>query len=151
MPELKTSLKIGSMRWVLTGVGGGAGLAIGLAAFRAIQARPEFLPQLVNGGFLGFAAVVVGMMVASSKADKFMDRFMGAYERQNKNGELLAVNVGALVSNQSQERRETDLLVNHMARTHDKISEQYGEILGRLDELKGMQNVKRAPLAGAQE
>ena len=132
MSELRTSLSIGKAKWVLAGVGGGAGVAIGVAAIRAVTARPEFLPQLLNGQFLFFAALLVGMVIASRKGDAFL----AMHERQIIAQEQLTANVGALVSNQSQERRETDLLVNHMARTHEKIAGQYDEILGRLDELK---------------
>jgi len=132
LSEIRTSLAVGKAKWVLAGVGGGAGVAIGVAAIRALTTRPEFLPQLVNGGGLGFAALVVGIVVLRAELRDFnATQRLSAVAQQE-----LASNVGSMISNQSQERRETDLLVNHMARTHDKISTQYGEILGRLDELK---------------
>lgn len=134
MSELKTSLKLGGAKLALSAAGGGAGLAIGIAAIKGLMQRPEFLPQIVNGGGLGFAAMVVGIVVLRAELRDFnATQRLSAVAQQE-----LAANVGAMISNQSQERRETDLLVNHMARTHEKISVQYGEILGRLDELKGL-------------
>lgn len=132
MSELKTSLTLGKVKWIFAGAGGGAGLALGIKAISAVMQRPEFLPQLLNGGFLFFAVLVVGMVMASKKADAFV----AMHERTVVAQEQLAANVGALVNSQSQERRETDLLVNHMARTTNKIAVQYDEIMGRLDELK---------------
>ncbi len=127
MSELKTTLTLGKVRWVLAGAGGGAGVAIAIAAMKALTTRPEFLPQLVNGGFLGFAAVVVGMIVVSRKADVFV----AAHLRQVIAQEQLALNVGALVAKDTQREREQELLLNHLTRTNETILE-------RLDELKDL-------------
>ncbi|HLZ93360.1 MAG TPA: hypothetical protein VKQ28_16770 [Candidatus Acidoferrum sp.] len=127
MSELRTSLAIGKARWVLAGAGGGAGLAVGLAAVRSLTARPEFLPQLLNGGFLYFSVLVVGMVIASKK----MDTFTAMHERTVVAQEQLASNVGALVAKDTQREREQELLLNHLTRTNETILE-------RLDELKAL-------------
>jgi hypothetical protein len=102
-------------------------LAIGLAAIKALTTRPELLPQLLNGGFLYFAVLVVGMVIASKK----MDTFTAMHERTVVAQEQLATNVGALVAKDSQREREQDLLLNHLTRTNETI-------LQRLDELKAL-------------
>jgi hypothetical protein len=117
MSELKTSLKLGRARWAFAGAGGGVGVAIGLATIKAVTTRPEFVPQLLNGGFLYFAVLVVGMVIASKK----MDTFTAMHERTVVAQEQLATNVGALVAKDTQREREQELLLNHLAKTHDTI------------------------------
>src|SRR5690242_13840805 len=63
MSELKTSFRMKSLQWTLGAFGGGAGVVLGIAGIRAMIARPEFLPQLLSGGFLGFSALIVGMVI----------------------------------------------------------------------------------------
>ncbi len=124
MSELRTSLTLGKVRWVLAGAGGGAGVAIGIAAIRALTARPEFLPQLLGGGFLGFSTVIVGLVIFSKKADVFQATQIRAVVAQ----EQLAHNVGNLVTKITlrdeafeQRAREQDITLNHLARQSDEI------------------------------
>ena len=124
MSELKTSLKVRGLQWTLGAFGGGAGLVLGVAAIKALMARPEFLPQLLSGGFLGFSALVVGMMIASRKADAFL----AAHVRSVVAAEQLSTNVGDLVTKISardealeQRAREQELTLNHLARQSDEI------------------------------
>jgi hypothetical protein len=124
MADVKTSFKTKSWQWTLGAFGGGAGLVLGIAAIKALMARPEFVPQLLSGGFLGFSALIVGMMIASRKADAFLS----AHVRSVVASEQLAHNVGELVTKIStrdealeQRAREQELTLNHLARQSDEI------------------------------
>jgi hypothetical protein len=122
MPDLKTSLKAKTVQWVLAFAGGGAGLILGMAAIEAFRARPEFLPQLVGGGGLWFAALVVGMVMFRSE----MKSFNAVQTRSVVAQERLAENVGGLVEKIAlrdeaveQRAREQELTLNHLARQVD--------------------------------
>jgi hypothetical protein len=124
MSELKTSFRMKSLQWTLGAFGGGAGVVLGIAGIRAMIARPEFLPQLLSGGFLGFSALIVGMVIASKKADAFQASHIRSVVAQ----EHLAQNVGNLVMKIStrdealeQRAREQELTLNHLARQCDEI------------------------------
>ncbi len=51
------------VKHVLQGLGGGGALGIVLVAIKAIENRPEFLPQLVSGQVLMFAFGVVALVM----------------------------------------------------------------------------------------
>jgi len=122
--ELRTTLKAGKFRWALAGLGGGAGVTIGVAAIQAIRYRPEFVPLLLNGGFLFFAALIFAMVLIDRKAD----RFLAVQERTVSAAELLATNLGGLAAKMvlrdeamEQRARELELTINHQARQSDEI------------------------------
>lgn len=124
MADVKTSVRTKSFQWALGAFGGGAGLVLGVAAIRALISRPEFVPQLLSGGFLGFSALIIGMVIASKKADAFAATQLRAVIAQ----EELAHNVGNLVTKISardeameQRAREQELTLNHLARQCDEI------------------------------
>lgn len=116
MSEIKTSVAIGKVRLAVAAAGGGAGLAIGVAAIRAVTTRPEFLPQLLNGQFLFFSALVVGMVIASRKGDTFI----AMNERNVIAQEKMAANVGALVTRDDSRERRLDLLLGELTRTSER-------------------------------
>jgi len=120
LPEVTTSIQGRNVRWVLTAAGSGAGIVLGLAGIKVLVTRPEFLPQLVSGGGLWFAALAIGMVMFRSE----MRNFNSMQERHVVAQERLAENVGALVSKDDQRAREQDLLLNHLARQSDKILEE---------------------------
>jgi hypothetical protein len=136
LAEFSTRGKIGPVKWALTGLGGGAGLALGLAAMKLIQERPEFLPQLLNSGFLFFTALVVGMVVASRKADAFVAMSHAMQERSVVANERLAQSVGDLALKDDQRAREQEITLNHLARKSEQHSTQNEEILKLLKEVK---------------
>jgi len=139
MSELKTSVTWKNFRFALVGLGGGAGVAFGIAALKALQARPEFLPQLLSGGFLGFAALMLGMVM-------FREPFKTLIAVQERNvtaQEQLAHNVGGLVTKitmrdeeMEQRAREHELTLNHLARQSDKLHRQGEEILEEIGQLR---------------
>src|SRR6266704_2472976 len=119
-----SSVRFGKFRWALAGLGGGAGAVIGVAAIKAVSARPEFLPLLLNGGFLFFAALIFAMVLIDRKAE----RFLAVQERTVSAAELLAVNLGGLAAKMvlrdeamEQRARELELTINHQARQSDEI------------------------------
>jgi N-acyl-D-aspartate/D-glutamate deacylase len=134
------------MQWTLGAFGGGAGLVLGIAAIKALMSRPEFVPQLVSGGFLGFAALTIGMLIFNRQ----FQSFIAMQERTALAQEQLATNVGALVSKinlrdeaMEQRLREQELTLNHLARQADKNAAELGvlrtsseEILGHLGQMR---------------
>jgi len=120
MEEKKSSL----LKWALGSVGGGAGVTIAISAVNALKERPEFVPQLLSSGFLGFAALTVGMVMFNRQ----FQSFNAMQERHVIAQEALAQNVGALVSKNSEEARELELTVNHLARQSDQILDELRRI-----------------------
>jgi len=129
MPDLKTSLKTKSLQWTLGAFGGGAGLVLGVAAIKAVMTRPEFLPQLLNGGFLGFAALIFGMVIF----DKKSERFLAVQERTVIAQEQLAANVGALVDKDSTRERRMDLLLGELTRNSESTASSVKRIEDWID------------------
>jgi len=131
MPELKTSVRWKNFRWAFAGLGGGAGVAVGIAAIKALTARPEFLQQLLSGGFLGFTALTIGMVMFRKQFAEFnvmQGRHAAAQEQ-------LALNVGNLVAKISlqdeataQRDREREITLNHLARKMDETFEHVVEL-----------------------
>ena len=112
------------LKWGLGALGGGAGISLGFAGIEALRARPEFLPQLLSSGVLGFAALVVGMVIFRSE----LKNFNCLQLRNAVAQEQLAAGVSALAAKDDQRAREQELTLNHLARQSDQI----------LSELKSM-------------
>jgi hypothetical protein len=107
----------------LAAFGGGAGVTVGVAVIELLKARPEFLTQLLNGGILSFAALMVGMVMFR----KQFDSFNASQERHVVAQERLAENVGGLVQKIAvrdealeQKTREQEITLNHLARQMDE-------------------------------
>jgi hypothetical protein len=113
-----------ALKWGAGAAGGGAGAMLGYEAIKAVSARPEFLPQLLSSGVLGFAALVVGMVIFRKQFESFnatQQRHAGAQEQ-------LAANVGALVGKDDQRAREQDIMLDHLSRTSDRILTELREL-----------------------
>ena len=124
MGEATSSIRMGKFRWVLAGIGSGAGATIAIAAIQAARYRPEFVPQLLNGGFLFFAALIFAMVLIDRKAE----RFLSVQGRTVLAQELLAENLGGLAVKMvlrdeaaEQRARELEITINHLARQSDEI------------------------------
>lgn len=104
--------------------GGGAGVTVGVAIIELLKARPEFLTQLLNGGMLSFAALMVGMVMFRRQFDGFNANQLRNVIAQEK----LAANVGALVAKDDERAREQDLLLDHLASQSDKILQHLQEM-----------------------
>jgi hypothetical protein len=122
--ELKVLRAKGVLAWVLGFFGGGAGVTIAYAAIRAVQGHPDFLPQLLSGGGLWFASLMIGMVVAQRQ----FSAFNAMQERGIVAQERLAANVGALVNKDEQRAREQELTLNHLARQSDEILKHLAEL-----------------------
>jgi hypothetical protein len=129
--EISTRGRFGKLEWALTGLGGGAGLAVGIAAIKAIASHPEFLPQLLNGGFLYFAALMSGMVIFKRELRDFNAMQLRNVVAQ----EELARNVGAMVAKDDQRAREQELTLNHLARRSDQLAQQNEMLAGQNDEI----------------
>ena len=112
------------MRWLLHGLGGGTAVALGIAAIDAVKQHPEFLPQLLNGNFLFFCALVVGMVVFRQDLRQF-----------NEMHGRLAEGIERIAQRDDERAREQDITLNYLARNSDKHLEQQEEILKRLEKL----------------
>lgn len=118
-PNLADGLasKLPWLRWIMHGLGGGTAVMLGLAALDLLKQRPEFLPLLLNGNFLMFSVVVIGIVV-------FDRRWQGEAEirlRQVTAQEQLAAGVNALVSKDDERAREQDITMNYLARNSADI------------------------------
>jgi hypothetical protein len=128
--ELKPGLagwlaeKIPAGKYLLHGVGGGAGIYLAVRGVEALERHPEFMPQLLSGGFLSFAALVVGMFVFDRRLQGFTELQMRHVVAQ----EELAANVGALVAKDDQRAREQDITLNHLAANSERILSELSEL-----------------------
>jgi hypothetical protein len=122
--ELKVLKAKGLLSWALGFFGGGAGITLGYAAIQAVKARPDFLQQLLSGGALWFASLVIGMVIFRRQLEVFNAMQLRHVIAQEK----LAQNVGELVTRDDQRAREQDLLLNHLARNSDEILRQLAEL-----------------------
>lgn len=116
------------IKYVLHGIGGGAAVAIGLAAIQAVKDRPEFLPQLLGGNVLFFAICVVGMVVFDRRLQSYADLHARSVTAQ----EALAANVGALVSKDELKDEVNAASDRYMASQLDLIVTKLGEFEKRL-------------------
>lgn len=139
MPELSARGKFGKLEWTLTGIGGGAGLAIGIAAVKAVGAHPELVAQLLSGGILYFGIAVASMFVFDKRFRDFNAMQTRSVLSQEKNAAAqaeLARNVGELVAKDDQRQREQELTLNHLARRSETLASQNEEILQHLKDMK---------------
>jgi len=116
--------KGGIWKWALGGLGAGGGVTLGLAVIEMVKARPEFFPQLLNSGLLGFGALMFGIVVVGKKFDAFNVTQL----RQVAAQEQLAANVGALIEKDDNRLREQELTLNHLARQSDQILEELKQL-----------------------
>ncbi|MGO9643010.1 MAG: hypothetical protein ACLP1Y_17090 [Candidatus Acidiferrales bacterium] len=124
MPESSTGAKGWITDEIVTkylhyGLAGGSGTVIALAMIDAVKHEPGFLPQLVNGGALYFAFAIVALLLYDRRAAASAD----LQARNVAAQETLAANVGALVNKSSERERETEILINHVAKQYDAIAE----------------------------
>lgn len=122
-------------RWILHGLSGGTAVVLGLAGIDAVRSRPEFLQQLVNGGFFYFAIIVVFLFVVDRRAQGFI-------ELQTRNvvaQELLASNVGSLLTQKNERERETQLLLDELAENSRVIRKQLRRLT--LKEFPGQEDI----------
>jgi len=124
MSDAPQAAKGGALRWMLGGLGGGAGVTLALAMIDMVKSRPEFFPQLLNSGLLGFTALMGGMVLFGRKFDAFNEVQL----RQVAAQERLAANVGALVEKDDSRAREQELTLNHLARQSDAILQELQRI-----------------------
>jgi uncharacterized protein YbaP (TraB family) len=112
------------LKWTLHGVGGGAAISLGLALIEALKQRPEMLPQLLNGGFLSFLALVAGMVIF----DRRLGQFAEAHGRGVAAQEELASSVTMLAQKDDQRAREQDILLDHLAHGQQQILDEILEL-----------------------
>lgn len=111
MPEFSTHGKIGPVKWAFAGLGGGAGATVAVFGIKALMERPEFLPQLLSSGFLGFAALMVGMVMFR----KEFASFNAMQERNVIAQEQLARNVGTLVEKDDTRAQALEAAMRYVA------------------------------------
>lgn len=128
MPELKIGANMRNMRWAIAAASGGCGLALGIAGIEALKSHPEFLPQLMNGGVLGFAALIVGMLLFREE----FKNFNSVQERNVIAQERLAANVGAFVEKDDRRAEAQEAATRYLAGRTDLILEKLGEIQDRM-------------------
>jgi hypothetical protein len=128
MPELKASVKSKNWHWALGAFGGGAGVTIAIFAIKALKERPEFLPQLLSSGVLGFAALVVGMVMFQ----KQFVIFNVVHERNVVAQEQLAAGVNALVAKDDRRAEAQEAATRFLAGRTDLILEKLTTIDARL-------------------
>jgi hypothetical protein len=117
-------VKGGAFRWALEGITGGIGIAIAYKAIETVQARPEFLPQLLSNGVLPFSALFLAMVLFRKQSEQFI----AAHVRSVVAQEQLAANVGALVAKDDQRAREQDILLDHLTRNSEDTLREIREI-----------------------
>jgi hypothetical protein len=104
-------LKSSGARWTLEAITGGTALAVVYKALEVVQAKPEFLPLLLNSGFLPLGTLVVGMLLFGRR----MDRFNANQLRSVIANEQLAANVGALVAKDDTRAQALEAAMRYVA------------------------------------
>lgn len=120
--------KVPWLRWMMQGIGGGGVLGIAYASIKAVENRPEFLPQLLSGGALSFMALVVGMFIF----DRRMQQFTELSTRHVAAQEQLASGVNALAMKNDAKERETQLVLDELAENSKVTRDGLRRLIGKL-------------------
>jgi hypothetical protein len=120
------------LKHVLQGLGGGVAVTLGLAAIKAVENRPEFLPQLLSGGFLSFCALVCGMFFF----DRRMQQFSELQARHVAAQEALAVNVGMLVAKDDVRAETMEAAMRYVAKAQTEAQATLHHVVSELAEIK---------------
>lgn len=117
IPGVLMTSKTPWLRWIMHGIGGGGAVAVGLAVIKAVENRPEFLPQLLGGNAPLFTALLLAMFFANQRFSQFTE----LQTRNVEANEKLAAGVNALVMKDDQKAREQEILLDHLAKQTEKI------------------------------
>jgi len=113
---------------VLKWLGGGTGVAVGLAAISAVQNRPEFLPQLVGAPVLLFSFGVLFVVMNERGRRESSSLHLRTVVAQ----EQLAAGVHQLVTKNDSRERETQLVLDELAENSKVTREGLRRLIGKL-------------------
>jgi hypothetical protein len=119
-------------KYLLHGVGGGAGIYLAIRAVEALEKHPEFLPQLLSGGFLSFAALVVGMVIFDRRLQGFSELQMRHVVAQ----EELAAGVKNLAMKDDTRAQTQEADMRYLAGEMRDSREEMKEILGVVRQIR---------------
>lgn len=121
--------KLPWLKYVLHGVGGGTAVILALAAMDVLKTRPEFLPQLLTGGAVPFAALIVCAIIFDRRLGQFTELQLRHVIAQ----EQLAANVGAVAVKDDTRGQALEAAVRYNADATRKIADDVKQIIDLLN------------------
>jgi len=99
------------LKYIVSAGSAGAGITVVVVVVQAVERHPEFMPQLLSGGFLSFAALVIAMLVF----DRRIGAFVEMHARSTAAQEALAANVGLLVAKDDTRAQAEEAAIRYLA------------------------------------
>jgi hypothetical protein len=107
------------LKYIVSAGSAGAGITVVVVIVQAIERHPEFMPQLLSGGFLSFTALVIAMIVF----DRRVGAFVEMHARSTAAQEALAANVGLLVAKDDTRAQAEEAAIRYLAQDVREILE----------------------------